>query len=339
MANAPEAQVKAGGSDVVTELAADILKVEVYLNLDQESTAVIDLVGCYDVKNHGIRPEVKAAVIPGNKVEIFMGYAGTRSQVFSGYADVVELEAGEQDYVLRIMACDVVKLMKDNRRCRIFKEQSCSDVFSAVLGDYSGLCSVKVDDTTAMDAVRAWHQDGSDYDFINQDLVRENGEDRDFYVSLGTAYYVEKGDSSAAVSLTPDSGIIHFCASMGYLSRTVKVQGCSGDFACYGGHALAEASWKGTFPGTGTEMLLIPAADTQDKAQACADRRAGELADRAVTVKLTLPGNQALLAGEYVALDEFDTEINGTYRMEQAVHRMDGEGYRTEIVLSGRGKG
>lgn len=339
MAEAPEVQVKAGGSDVVTDLAADLLKVELYLNLNQESTAVIELLNCYDLEGHGIRRKVKAAVVPGSKVEIFMGYSGTRSQVFSGYADVVELEAGEEDYVLRIRACDVVKLMKENRRCRIFKEQSYSEVFSAVLGSYSGLCAVRVDDTTAMETVRAWHQNGSDYDFIVEELVRGNGEDRDFYVSLGTAYYTEQGDSSAAASLTPDSGVIRFCASMGYLSREVKVQGCSGDFARYGGQAAAESSWKGTLPGTGTEILLLPSADTQDKAQACADRYAQRLEAQALTVKVTLPGNEALLAGGYVALDEFDAGINGTYRVEQAVHRLDDQGYRTELVLSGKCKG
>lgn len=334
---APEVLVKIGGNDITGSMGCKIETVKVSLYKDGCSDSVIGLKDAYEDQNHGICSAITDAIRLGKKVEVSLGYAGSLGAVFSGYLESIELKAsGEEGHMVSLHACDAVKLLKENVRCRIFTEQSYSDVFAGVMAPYSWLCSTQVDNTTTLDSERTWQQDGSDYDFIVDDLIEHCPDKREFYVLLGRAYYKEP-DPEEAVVLTMDSDTdcIYFLAEHHYVNRMVCIQGYAQEYVtCSGKSDACGALLDGAAP-KGMELRYMADADTQKHVDALAANLAAVRKNKARQIRLSVPGKKALLPGKYVEIKEMDSIFNGTYQIWEATHIFDEEGYQTEVLLGG----
>lgn len=333
----PEVKVTVGGKDVESGLAGCFGTVRVELDMDGVSHADIEITNAYDITSHSVGSAIAGAAKPGGKVEVEMGYAGSHAKVFSGYLDSMELEADqEQPHVFRLHACDVVKLMKENSRCRILAERKHSDVFTAVLGDYGWTgTGTDCDDTPSYDAAKCWYQNESDYDFVMRELVERCPGDREFYVSLGTAYYKKPDSSSTVMEIDTDSPVIRMKAASSFLNRVVTAYGCSVSHAAYTGSCTAKAAGIDSSAGSGGEALVNPDGDSQDLVDGMALARANRLQRQARRIELTMEGNNSLLTGKYVKVSDLDRIWNGTYRIRRAVHRYGEDGYLTELTLEG----
>lgn len=332
----PEVTVTVGGSDLEVALSGVIGKVEVNLLMSDAGSAEIELTEVYDTENQEIHSVLTDGLILGGKVEISMGYSDEKSKVFSGYLDSVELEAdGEKDYVLRLKAWDVIHLMKENYNCRIFREKSFSEVFSEVMSSYSWLCTASADDTEVLEEIRTWHQEGSDFDFIVHSLVEHGMDDREFYVCCGSAGYTEPDDTVAESAVLSDQECIRILAAYKYVNQSILVQGYSAGYENYQGEADACMEDLDSTAAKGTAMYLLSEANTQEHVDAIAGRYAKKLLKRGKTVRLFMEGKPAMLVGVYVKLEELDGIWNGKYRIAEAAHRYDENGYQTEILLEG----
>lgn len=330
-----EVMVKIGSGDIEISLGASVGNVEVKLFLWDESSAVIELTEVYDEKNSCIRTDITDGLEPGDKVEVSMGEPGDKSMVFSGYLDEIMLKgSGEDAYVLQLKARDVIHLLKENVRYRIFTETRISDIFTSVMEEYSWICSMDVKDTQALGEVRIWQQESSDYDFIVKDLIEHGKEDREFYVSCGKAYFAKTEETPDAVTLS-DTDCTKAEASLRYVNQTMEVQGYSGTYERFTGTALAAGAQMDDSASAGIRMYLLSEADTLDQADAIAARRAKKLMNQEKTVRMTMKGRQQLLTGVYVKVEAIDDIWNGTYRVGEAIHRYDENGYQTEVLLEG----
>lgn len=332
-----EVKVTVGGKDVESALSVCFGGVRVELDMDGESHAYVEITNAYNLTSHSIDSAIVGAVKPGSKMEVEMGYAGDKAKVFSGYLDEVELESDqEQPHVLRLHACDVVKLMKENSNCRILTEQKHSDVFTAILGEYSWTgTGTDCDDTPAYDAAKCWYQNESDYDFVMRELVERCPGDWEFYVSAGTAYYKKPDSSSTVMEIDTDAPIIRIKAVSSFLNRTVTAHGSSAAHVAYTGSSEAKAKGIDSGAGSGNEVLVNPDGDSQDLVDGMALARANRLKRRAKRIEVTIEGDYSLLTGKYVEVSDFDSIWNGTYRIRKALHSYDENGYLTEMTLEG----
>lgn len=334
---APEVLVKIGGNDVAVSMGCKIGTVKVSLYKDGCSDAVIGLEDAYEDQNHGLRSSLTHDLLLGKKVEVSMGYAGSLGAVFSGYLEAVKLRAsGEERHVVSLHACDAVKLLKENVRCRIFTEQSYSEVFTGVMKAYSWLCSTKVDDTKTLKEERTWQQDGSDYDFIVGDLMEHCPDKREFYVSLGMAYYREPDNTEKTVmTMDSDTNCIRFLAEHHYVNQTVCVQGYAQDYVTCSGEYDACGDLLDGSATKGMKAQYVADGDTQDHVDALAANLADRWKNNARQIRLSVPGKKELLPGKYVKIEEMDRIFNGTYQIWEAIHIFDEEGYQTEVGLGG----
>lgn len=333
----PEIKVTVGGKDVESDLSGCFGSVRVELDMDGESHAYAEIINAYHITSHSIENAVAGAAKPGSKVEVQMGYAGDQAKVFAGYLDSVELESDqEQPHILRIHACDVVKLMKENSNCRILTEQKHSDVFTAILGEYSWTgTGTDCDDTPAYDAAKCWYQNESDYDFVMRELVERCPGDWEFYVSAGTAYYKKPDSSSTVMEIDTDTPMIKIKAFRSFLNRKVTAYGSSAVHVAYTGSSTAKAEGIDSSAGSGGEALVNPDGDSQDMVDGMALARANRLKRQAKRIEVTVDGNYSLLTGKYVKVSDLDSIWNGTYRIRRAVHRYNEDGYLTEMTLEG----
>lgn len=332
-----EVKVSIGGRDVESALSGCFGNVRVELDMDGESRALIELTNAYDITSHSIDNTISGAAKPGSKVEVEMGYAGDKSKVFAGYLDHVELEADqEQPHLLRLHACDVIKLMKENSYCRILTEKKHSDIFAAVLDTY-GWTGIQTssDDTNAYDEAKSWYQNESDYDFVIRELVERCPGDWEFYVSAGTAYYKKPDSSSTVMEIGADAPVIRIKAVSSFLNQEVTAYGSSSAYVAYTGSSAAKADGIDSSAGSGGRAMMNPDGDSQDMVDGMALACANRLKRRTKQIEITVEGNYSLLSGKYVKVSDLDNIWNGVYRIRKAVHSYGGDGYLTEITLEG----
>lgn len=332
----PAVKVMLGGSNMAEDLDARIESVEVILNLQDESSAEIVLWDCYDVEQHAISSKLKAALKPGSKLEVYLGYESSLKKVFAGYLDTVELAMSEDGYILRLTGFDVIHLMKENRHVRIFKKDTHSAIYKAVMGTYSWLCTAKADDTEAIADGEVRMQEFDDFKFVTEELAGAENPDWEFYVQTGTAYFKKlEASPSDIISLKPQQGVRSLSASWGFLNRSVNVQGCDGEHTVYTASENAKAAMLDEDAGADEDFKCVPYLDSEEKVKVWAAAEAKRQEAGTKKASAGLVGMPELLAGDFMSLEEFDSLVNGQYRIVKAVHTFDDDGYRTEVELGG----
>lgn len=332
----PAAAVKLDGRDVSKELGCSIQKVAVTLSRQDVSAAEIEIRDCYSVKTQSLASGLKSALLLGAVIRVELGYLSNLTVVFDGYLESVSLEMSQENaYILRLKACDVIRLLKDNERCCIWKGKSHSSVVSEILEEYGWLCKKSVDSTENLEEEGAWWQKGSDYDFIAHEMAGIYNPGYSFYASNGTVYFAEKKDKKAVLCLEPGDGIEQFCVSWHFLNQEIKVHGISENHERYLGTFQARGLHLSGSAKAGAGFHVIPQAETKDKADALAAFFGEKKASEAVDISMGMMGLPQLIPGAYLELSGMDGWINGMYLILEAEHVIDDNGYRTNISLGG----
>lgn len=334
---APEAEVTIAGKKVGEDLTGHLVSALVCLDMDDESSAVIEIDDVYDLEAGSLAGAVSGSLKPGCSIEVFLGYAGDKAKVFTGYLERIELDGGESAApILRLYAFDAIRLMKNNYFSRIIKQKKHSAVVSEVMNTYSWLgITVSCDETDAYDKARCWYQNGTDYDFVKQEMVDCCPNDREFYLSLGTAYYQKPDLKTAVLSLTYQDNSNTFRAGRSYVNQTIQVFGSSPLFQPFTASKAAADPQIDSSAKAGMTSLLIADADSQDIAGGIAGSRAAKLLRRTVRIRLELDGNNLLQTGTFVTIRKIDPLWNGTYRVRKALHSYTEKGYLTTITVEG----
>lgn len=336
-AKAPEVLIKVGGKNIENAWKADIGTVQVVLVMEGESRATVAIQNAYDYPSHSVKKEIDSGALPGEKVEIMMGYAGDKKTVFKGYLDGVRLMSDkEQGYTLLLIAYDAIRLMKDSFHCRIWSRKRFSDVYSEILKAYhfTGL-KESCDATASYEKERFWYQNESDYAFVMEELIRKCPEAREFYITAGTACYKKPGTSRTVMTVDDDTEIRKKAVTVRFLNHTLRVSGSSAAGVTYTGSSTAKGKILSGAAGAIERSEVIPEADSQDMADGIAAAWAARRKQKTKELELTMDGNYELLVGNDIAVAGLGKTWNGTYQIRRAVHCCDKEGYRTTIKAEG----
>lgn len=332
----PAVAVKLDGKNVEMEYTCSIRNVKVSLERQDVSAAEIEIGDCYNIRSQSLDSGLKSGLLLGSEVTVELGYQSNLTRVFAGYLESVSLEASEKEaYILRLKACDVIRLLKDHTRCCIWKGTSHSSVVSEILEEYGWICKKNVDSTESLKEDAAWWQQGSDYDFIVSELAGIYNPGYSFYALNGTAYFEMKKEGQTVLCLKPGDGIEEFGASWHFLNKEIRVHGISESHEPYLGTSKARGPHINSGAGQGAEFHVIPQAGTKDRADALAASLGEKAAAEAMDISLRTVGLPQLVPGKCLELSGMDGWVNGTYRIEQAEHRIDGDGYRTRVSLGG----
>jgi phage protein D len=156
--------------------------------------------------------------IPGNEIEISVGYQGIEESIFKGIVTRNSLRVRQAQRELYIECRDRSILMTIARNSRLFANVKDSDIASALLGAY-GL-SGTIEDTPVTHA-EITQYDCSDWDFL---ISRMDATGYVSFVDKGKVSIIKPGiESTASATIRYGSNVIEFDADIDGSSQYGRV--------------------------------------------------------------------------------------------------------------------
>lgn len=334
----PAAHLYVDGSDVVQELSLDILSLEISLSLQDASTAVIRMNGAYNPEERSFDSKVKNKFKLGTIVEVGIGYVSEIQKVLKGYVAVLGAEFG-QNTCLVVTVADVRRLMMTGGVHHVLYDVSnYSEAVETILGEYSKLCTAEID-ATSDQLDRPLSQRSTDYDFITRELIAGGRCEREFLVVGNKAYFREPCKEKTAIcSLELGRELREFQVESAYVDLQVDVTGYNQqeqNIVTASATAKSTEAQSSVLTSTPVHNIVDPEADTQDKADMCAQTYARRRIAAGQKGKGVCVGLPELVPGRFVEVVMLEEMANKKYYINHVTHKIGKEGFVTEFEAGG----
>ena len=269
-------------------------------------------------------------------IEVEMGYGSSLTSLFYGYVDEINYELSENPSV-RVTAVDVRRMMMGSKKSNISHQvKSYSEAFNEVIKVYNPVYKTKDVDPTDKLETDCIIQNGSDYDFIKEELCRKAN--RDFFVHAGKLYFK---DISAELFYTVEmewaKDFISFQRRASFQDAVIRIMGQDTDKK---EEVEAEVKVKSDdkqkklVKNETTEMDA--AVEDNSDAKKIAEHKADEMKKQARQATGVCIGVPEIQPGGRVKIKKGDSKlIDGTYDIIEVKHSFSGDGYRTTFEVGG----
>ncbi len=331
----PALKVKAGGFDLIGASEYGVESVELTLSQSAASAAVIKLTNVYDLEKRSFVSDISDFIL-GEMIEVEMGYGSSLTSMFYGYVDEINYELSENPSV-RVTAVDVRRMMMGSKKSNISHQvKSYSEAFNEVVKAYNPVFKTKDVDATDKLETDCIIQNGSDYDFIKEELCRKAN--RDFFVHAGKLYFK---DISAELFYTVEmewaKDFISFQRRASFQDAVIRIMGQDTDKKEEVEAEVkvkADDKQKSLVKNETTEMDA--AVEDNSDAKKIAEHKADEMKKQARQATGVCIGVPEIQPGGRVKIKKGDSRlIDGTYDIIEAKHSFSGEGYRTTFEVGG----
>jgi len=331
----PAVTVKVGGFDVIGASEYGVESVELTLSQSAASAAVIKLTNVYDVENRKYISDVGDFIL-GEMVEVEMGYGSSLTSLFYGYVEEINYELSENPSV-RVTAVDVRRMMMGSKKSNISHQvKSYSDAFDEVVKKYMPAYKTKDVDATEQLEVDCIIQNGSDYDFIKEELCRKGN--RDFFVHAGKLYFKKITEELFfTVEMEWAKDFISFQRKATFQDVLIRVMGQDTD-------KKEEVEAEVTVKSDDQQKSLVQNEATQmdaavedtGDAKQVAEHKADEMKKQARQATGVCIGVPEIQPGGRVKIVNADSKLlDGTYDIIEVKHSFTGDGYKTTFEVGG----
>lgn len=332
----PALKVKVGGLDVIGESDYAVESVEVTLSQTAASAAVIKLTNVYDLEKRSFVGDVTGDFILGELIDIEMGYGSSLTSLFYGYVDEINYELSDNPSV-RVTAVDVRRMLMGSKKSNISHTvTSYSEAFEEVVKKYKTAYKSKDVDATDKLEGECIIQNGSDYEFITEELCRKGN--RDFFIDAGKLYF-KKIDAElfSTVEMEWAQDFISFQRRASFQDTIIRIMGQDTD-------KKEEVSAEVTVKADDSQKSLVQNESTQmdaavednSDAKQIAEHKADEMKKQARQATGVCIGVPEIKAGGRVKIVKGDSKlIDGTYDIMEAKHSFSSDGYRTTFEVGG----
>ena len=332
----PAMKVKAGGFDLIGASEYGVESVELTLSQSAASAAVIKLTNVYDLEKRSFVSDISDFIL-GEMIEVEMGYGSSLTSLFYGYVDEINYELSENPSV-RVTAVDVRRMMMGSKKSNVSHQvKTYSEAFNEVVKTYKPVYKTKdVDETIDKLETDCIIQNGSDYDFIKEELCRKAN--RDFFVHAGKLYFKEiSAELFYTVEMEWAKDFISFQRRASFQDAVIRIMGQDTDKK---EEVEAEVKVKSddkqkTLVKSETTEMDAAVEDSSD-AKKIADHKADEMKKQARQATGVCIGVPEIQPGGRVKIKKGDARlIDGTYDIIEVKHSFTGEGYRTTFEVGG----
>lgn len=331
----PALKVKVKGFDLIGASGYGVESVELTLSQSAASAAVIKLTNVYDVEKRRFIDDVSDFIL-GEMVEVEMGYGSSLTSLFYGYVDEINYELSENPAV-RVTAVDVRRMMMGSKKSNFSHQvKSYSDAFNEVVKKYGPVYKTKDVDATEQLETDCIIQNGSDYEFIKEELCRKGN--RDFFVHAGKLYFKE---ISAELFLTVEmewaKDFISFQRKASFQDALIRIKGQDVDNK---EEVEAEVTVKSddaqkSLVQNETTQMDAAVEDTSDAKQ-IAEHKADKMKKQARQATGVCIGVPEIQPGGRVKIKKADGRLlDGTYDIIEVKHSFSGDGYKTTFEVGG----
>lgn len=331
----PAMKVKAGGFDLIGSSRYGVESVELTLSQSAASAAVIKLTNVYDLEDRSFISDISDFIL-GQMIEVEMGYGSSLTSLFYGYVDEINYELSENPSV-RVTAVDVRKMMMGSKKSNVSHQvKSYSDAFNEVVKKYKAVYKTKDVDVTEQLETDCILQNGSDYDFIKEELCRKGN--RDFFYHAGKLYFKRiSAELFNTVEMEWSKDFTSFQRRASFQDVLIRVMGQDVDKKQ---EVEAEVTVKSddkqkSLVQNETTQMDAAVEDTGDAKQV-AEHKADEMKKQARQATGVCIGVPEIQPGGRVKIKKADSRlIDGTYDIIEVKHSFSGDGYRTTFEVGG----
>lgn len=349
---APACRISVEGAELTACTGARAESVRVSLSLYAAASADFSVTDIWDEGTCGIKEKVKANLSCGKAIRVELGYGSEYVDVFHGFIYETGVQFSDMP-VMQVTAMDVKRLMAENMRLgTVWNGKTVSDVFTAVMGDYSGFGLKTAVEKNGEDKVDNLLQRGSDLHLI-QTLCRRHH--LRFVVYGDQAKLTPKSTGAAVMKLSWRRELLSFSRNMSYVNVEITVKGARKSIpqksAAQGGGSQGGSSGQGdslkktasvTSPGASSsgmpktvtviEMTGIEAESELEErlAEETESRREGMYSGHGSCV-----GMPVLIPGRYITIAGLDQDVDGEYYLKSVNHSFGTEGFTTDFSLGG----
>ncbi|MEM9337599.1 MAG: type VI secretion system tip protein VgrG [Bacteroidota bacterium] len=335
----PTFTVKVGGSAIKDYYQVTNITVEKEIN--KISKAEVTLIDGNPADQNFELSETEDFV-PGNEIEIDMGYHSDESSVFQGIITSQQIKVRSTRSkllsVITVKCSDKAIKLTSGRKSATYEEQTDSDVITSIISDAGLDKSVEASDYTHKKVVQF---DCSDWDFILS-RAEINGflaicEDGKLQVAPPAL------SGSAALELTYGVDVIDFQAELDAKSQYASVS-CSGwdstekevtngvseepsgnDIGNISGKDLSSVLWSGKME------MLTASPESTPVLKAWADAKLQKARLARITGYVTIPGSSLAKIGTLITLKGFGARFNGDAYISKVVHTIESGNWTTYI--------
>jgi len=324
----------------------EIIEISVTTEVNRITSATIVMQdgGAIGVDNADFVNSESDDFIPGNKIEISMGYNNTREKVFSGIIVSQNLIVKNSISQLIIICKDEAIKMTKGRINSIFQEMKDSDAISKIAGKY-GL-QATVDSTTFQNPVLMQYN-SSDWDFvviraeINNMLVLTDKNKlvvKKYDFSSSPKFTIEASQFIIDIDISLDSGNVTDKFNLTAWSEAEQKEtktsvSISGDTAQGNINAkkLSEVvNSKGSNHYSSTSL-------TTDELKIWGEAMAIKGVLSKIQGKISVPGTAGIIAGDMIQLSGFSDRFNGNAFISKVEQKMEVGSWVTTLNV-GRSK-
>lgn len=320
----------------------EITEISVEMEINRITTAIICMQdgGAIGVDNADFDNSESDDFIPGNKIQISMGYNDKRDKVFEGIIISQNLKVQNSISQLIVTCKDEAIKMTKGRINSIFQKMKDSDAISTIAGNY-GL-SVSVDQTTIENPVLMQYN-SSDWDFvviraeINNMLVLTDKNKlivKKYDFSSSPKYTIEASQSIINIDICLDSQNVTNAISLTSWSEADQAKTNSrvsitedtsqGNITA---SKLADAvNSKGSNRYSSTSL-------TTNELKIWGEAIANKGVLSKIQGKISIPGSAGIIAGDMIELSGFSDRFNGNAFISKVEQKMENGSWVTNLTV------
>lgn len=286
---------------------------------------------------------VDKLLVPGNTLEVRMGYTDRMTPLFWGYITAVNIEFTTDELPrLTVTGMDLSFKMMRGRDARVWSNKSVTDIVKDLGRNYGALNFVI--DSTSQKLKSFPKKPGNDYQLLQQLAASINYE---FFI-VGKTLYFRKKNRNKSLLMTLLWGkhlsYLNLEQSIDEQVSKVTVRGWSDSEQKVIKASSTRVDIVGTNSRTGPDLLktlgtfeenvylnVEDLRDAQEKADALLNERAMKL----VTGYAECIGIPEIRAGRFIKLEGLGKRLDQPYYIQSATHTIDESGYRTEFRVQG----
>lgn len=321
-----------GSSITKDKLIISNIKVEMSTN-DKAGIGIFTINNCYDYEEKGFNKSIKSKLKLGSNVEISLGYSDKNTCIFKGYIESINYEFNDSESIT-VVCMDALHILMQNFTLeQKGKEKDLSAIVKEILNKYKKFISkseVGKISATGMQVA----QNVSDYDFIKK-IANDYG--FEFFVIVGKAYFRKaKNVKTPITTLSYGKNIISFEREIKY--KNVKITAIGKDDnnkKTTVGVANGKTKVSNIVNSFVSDKIIISSSlNTNEKAKKRAEVEVENIISKAYSSKLECIGIPEIIAGRYIELENFDSDIDKKYYVTKVSHEfMPGE-YIVSLNLS-----
>lgn len=353
---APAFALRIGGADLVRDLLVPVSQLEVDLVLGASGRFSFTVVSAYSTELHAFLSGRNRKVLDllgfGTEIDFYMGYGDAKSMPALMSGIVTEIGTSFPDGAmpeLAISGYDHAFLLTQGKSSRTWTRRKDSDAAQEIAGFHNLAANIE---PTSQTHEQIEQNQESDWEFLKKIADRNHYEI--FVDERRTLHFRKPNDrADAAVRLAWGEGLLSFKPQANLAGQISKVEvygwdpqkkeqivgtAAAGEESGLNGRSGGQALGKFVRdPSKRPTLRLRQPVFTQSEANQRAKAALNERAKEFLTGDAEAVGLPDILPDRNVFLDKLGTPFSKIYYVQQATHKIDGNGYRTRFKVKETG--